>query len=779
MIKKLKYLIFIIFWTISNAIFSQNVSLFKQFNGQYDFTFIGNTLNKIENNNIEGLPRPPCEILTSSSANLNLNADNVLEKAYLYWAGSGTGDFNVKLNNEEIVPDRKFSIINSANLPCFSAFKDITNLVQIFGNGDYTLSDFDLSNVIAPYCNRGGNFGGWAIVVVYKNSLLQLNQLNVYDGLQSVPSILNITLNSLNVIDNIGAKIGFVAWEGDKNIQENETLRINGNILSNTLNPANNAFNGTNTVTGSDQLFNMDLDIYDIQNNINIGDSSAEIALTSDQDFVMINVIITKLNSQLPDATISFNNTQQTCNSRQIKADYVVSNLNSTEELPANTPIAIYANNILVGTAFTTTIIPTGGSILGQVLFAIPSSIPNNFILKFVVDYSEIVTEIIETNNTFSQNFSFYVVPNYNILPNLNVCQDVLTNAYFDFTNYSNIVKIVATDIVQFFETYQNAFDNLSPISNINNYFLSQSTKTIYVRIENANCFSITSFSINLILNPKYNILDDLFVCKQNENSSFDFSDYRNLVKINPTDSVNFFNNLDNANANTLAITNINNYIPITNNEEIFVRIDNGICFKTTSFNLKYYDLPKLNLLPNIESCNKGLTSGSFDFSDYLNNAKINTTDIVTFYATENEAETSKNRIFNSSNYLSETTPKQIFVRIENSNFCYDITSFTLITKRCPITIYNAISPNGDDKNDFFYIAGLRDIFIDFETEIYNRWGQLVWKGNNNIDDFKGYSNVGLHLDNKLLPAGTYFYLLNLNDIDYPKPYNGYLYLTN
>jgi hypothetical protein len=77
------------------------------------------------------------------------------------------------------------------------------------------------------------NFGGWAIIVVYKNANLPLNQLTVYDGLQYVPDEINITLNSLNVIDNKDARIGFVAWEGDRFISVNETLRINGNPISN------------------------------------------------------------------------------------------------------------------------------------------------------------------------------------------------------------------------------------------------------------------------------------------------------------------------------------------------------------------------------------------------------------------------------------------------------------------------------------------------------------------------------------------------------------------
>ncbi len=760
--------------------YAQNVSLFEQFNGRVDFTFIGNTLNTVENNNIDGQPEPPCFILTTSSASLNLNSNDIIEKAFLYWAGSGTGDFTVKLNNQDIIPERTFQI--TTNLTRFSAFANVTNLVQTTGNGLYTLSDLDLSSVIDPFCSTGSNFGGWAIVVVYKNNTLPINQLNIYDGLESVPDVLNITLNSLNVIDNVGAKIGFVAWEGDKNIQVNETLRINGTILSNALNPTNNAFNGTNTITGSDQLFNMDLDIYDIQNNINIGDSTAEIELTSSQDFVMINVIVTKLNSQLPDATITVNNIQQTCNSREIKVDYVVSNLNSTDNLPSGTQIAIYANNVLVGTTSTTAIIAIDGSQSGQITLNIPNSIPNNFVLKFVVDDTGngtgTIVEIIETNNTFSQNFSFYVVPKFNILPNLFICKDFLENTFFNFSNYQNTVKLVSTDIVTFYETYQNAFDNQNPILNIGNYSINQFTKTIYIRLQNANCFNITSFTLNLVLFPKFNILPDLNVCKQSATSSFDFSNYTNSVKINLTDVVNFFNNLADANANNNAISNTNNFIPITSPKEIFVRIDNGICYSTTSFKLNYFDLPKFNIVPNLESCDQGLTLGFFDFSNYLNTIKVNQNDNVTFYLTLNEAINSYFPLTNPSNYYADATPKKIFARIENSNFCYDITSFELTTKRCPINIFNAVSANSDGKNDYFFIEGLRDVYTHFETEIYNRWGQLVWKGNNNISDFNGYSNVGVHIDNKLLPEGNYFYVLNLNDLNYPKPITGYLYLS-
>ena len=190
---------------------------------------------------------------------------------------------------------------NSFGFPFFSAFANITTFIQSTGNGNYTFSNLDLSDIIANYCPFGGNFGGWAIVVVYKNETLPLNQLNVYDGLQAVPDAIQITLDNLNVIDNKDAKIGFVAWEGDKNIAEGESLFINGNLIDNPpLNPGNNAFNGTNSFVGTDILFNMDLDVYNIEKNISIGDTKAQIELTSNRDFVMINTIVTKLTSYFP-----------------------------------------------------------------------------------------------------------------------------------------------------------------------------------------------------------------------------------------------------------------------------------------------------------------------------------------------------------------------------------------------------------------------------------------------------------------------------------------------
>ena len=492
---KQKLLFLLVFWYNINNVSSQDISIFQQFNGRFDFTFIGNTMNSAENNSTTNLVTG-----TSSSAILNLNSSDIIEKAYLYWAGSGDGDFQVNLNSTQITPERTFSFIrtfNGVNFTYFSAFKDITAFIQNTGNGNYTLSNLDISPFEVLHATRRTNFAGWAILIIYRNNTLPINQINVYDGLEGVPDDLSITLNTLNVIDNNNSKVGFLAWEGDSGLAT-EQFSFNNTILTNSLNPPNNVFNGTNSFTGSNTLYNMDLDVYTIDNIIQIGDTSAEIALTSFQDFVMINTVVIKLNSQLPDATVQINSVQNQCNSRAIVVNYAVANTNGTATLPAQTPISIYINNQILQTITTAVAIPVGGSILSQITLVIPNSFPASFTIKFVVDDlgngTGIVTELIENNNSSLINNSLWLKPTFNSLPALISCNEGFTAATFDFSSYEELVRTNPSDTVSFYKTFENANVALNPILTPSSYSATATPKEIFVRIENENCYSITSF---------------------------------------------------------------------------------------------------------------------------------------------------------------------------------------------------------------------------------------------------------------------------------------------
>lgn len=234
-----KKLLFLCFLLASMVALAQPITQYTQFNGPYDFVAIGNTMNLMENN----IPGAPCDILTTSDAELTLEPDQTIIAAYLYWAGSGSltvADLEVELNGIPIVAERVFEVLASGLL-FFGAFADVTTILQTTGNGIYTLSEFDLTDVIPAYCGSS-NFGGWSVVVIYEDPDMGSNQVSIYDGFETVNQgnpQLDFTLTGLNVIDPLGAKIGFMAWEGDNvTAPVNETLRVNGNILSNLpLNP--------------------------------------------------------------------------------------------------------------------------------------------------------------------------------------------------------------------------------------------------------------------------------------------------------------------------------------------------------------------------------------------------------------------------------------------------------------------------------------------------------------------------------------------------------------
>ena len=69
-----------------------------------------------------------------------------------------------------------------------------------------------------------------------------------------------------------------------------------------------------------------------------------------------------------------------------------------------------------------------------------------------------------------------------------------------------------------------------------------------------------------------------------------------------------------------------------------------------------------------------------------------------------------------------------------------------------PYVLYspNSFSPDGDGINDFFGIRGQG--ITDFQIEIFNRWGQMVFKSHSIDDKWDGT------FKNKALPTGTYIY---------------------
>ncbi len=109
----------------------------------------------------------------------------------------------------------------------------------------------------------------------------------------------------------------------------------------------------------------------------------------------------------------------------------------------------------------------------------------------------------------------------------------------------------------------------------------------------------------------------------------------------------------------------------------------------------------------------------------------------------------------NAINYLIQITK----YGCSETDTIYIITRPEIVTD----SIYNVFTPNGDGANDT-WVFPYASYYSNAEIEIYNRWGQLVYRqtdyGTSTDHEWDGTSMKS----GKALPIGTYFYVIKPND---------------
>lgn len=122
------------------------------------------------------------------------------------------------------------------------------------------------------------------------------------------------------------------------------------------------------------------------------------------------------------------------------------------------------------------------------------------------------------------------------------------------------------------------------------------------------------------------------------------------------------------------------------------------------------------------------------------------------------------------------------FVAARDDNGCdstrvpYTAEVVPLSDGRCQIDIPDGVSDNDDGINDEFTLGALPDIFPNFEIQIFNRYGTIVYRGARETSLFDGTSNTGSSLGDQL-PTGVYFYIFYPND-NVSEPIDGSFYLS-
>lgn len=106
----------------------------------------------------------------------------------------------------------------------------------------------------------------------------------------------------------------------------------------------------------------------------------------------------------------------------------------------------------------------------------------------------------------------------------------------------------------------------------------------------------------------------------------------------------------------------------------------------------------------------------------------------------------------------------------------------TVSLKDCDVSQYDffipdGFSPNGDNINDTFRIPDIEYLYPDYTLEIFNRYGNVMFKGNANKPNWDGRNSESAGFGDGIAPNGVYFYIVNFNK-DNRKAQQGRLYLN-
>lgn len=191
----------------------------------------------------------------SSSADLNVPAGATVETARLYWGGArltgataatfGTAKIKAGTGAYTTVTADAADIDTTTN-GVFQASADVTALVQAGGSGAYTVGGIAVSRQ-----RDNADHGGWTLVVAYRDASLPRRNLTIFNGsaviANGAPQTITIDGFQAPASGVVGARLGFVAYEGDLGTT-GDHARLNGADdtfgLSDAATPINNSFNG-------------------------------------------------------------------------------------------------------------------------------------------------------------------------------------------------------------------------------------------------------------------------------------------------------------------------------------------------------------------------------------------------------------------------------------------------------------------------------------------------------------------------------------------------------
>jgi uncharacterized repeat protein (TIGR01451 family) len=205
-------------------------------------------------------------------------------------------------------------------------------------------------------------------------------------------------------------------------------------------------------------------------------------------------------------------------------------------------------------------------------------------------------------------------------------------------------------------------------------------------------CYLVIGLWSALVLGQANNQIANMYACGDNNVGTFDLNQATNqaLNGYNPSDfQVNFFLSLGELNANSNSISNVSNYVNVSNPQTLYMKITNTI---TNEIFVKNFDIEVANN-PAIISFTETLCdfdlnvneSTYYNLAEYNNFFSQNGNYTVTYYDSLENAS-------NATNPLNQSEPYTVFgygnhtlyVRVQKANIdCFSISTYTIFLTDC------------------------------------------------------------------------------------------------
>ena len=360
----------------------------------------------------------------------------------------------------------------------------------------------------------------------------------------------------------------------------------------------------------------------------------------------------------------------------------------------------------------------------------------------------------------------FYVPIELEPLNDLESCDnfDVDGSGIFDITEQTqNILDQINSEnyIINYFETEENAVNNIDPIESLDFYEnVTPFNQTIYVSLyepEYPDCTIITNFNLVTIDPPSFVVPTPLEECDDDYDgivSFFDLSQKTEEILNGQTGiSVSYYETLENAESGENPIEGLYTNIEV-DTQTLYVRLvdDESSCITTTELQLIVNPIPTVLVGPAYEVCDDDYDGiGSYDLSTLDETLLDGQTGVsISYYESQEDADNATNVL--DVNYQNTVPDNQtLYVRLEvDETGCYATTTQDLIVH--PLAVIEVSDyelcdyTNPGDLIEVFDITTKSDEIVNGQDVVLTYFTSLLDSQNNtnpiSNEELAAYSNT-------------------------------------